>query len=147
MAGALTHSPADVLAVLLADLGLVARSPTGSWPAFVNNRPDGPDSAVIFTDTEGRLGGKTQPDSEVQTAHGVQVYVRAAEHATAYAKANALAVAMDTVTHRLTRLGGVRYVVKNVSRTGDVIRLGNATPESSRQALTINVLVSVRRLA
>ena len=154
MSGALAHSPADVVRNLLVDLGLgTTPSDAGSWPVYAAQEPNTPDSVITIYDTAGRKNGRTQVDGEVQEHHGIQIRVRDANHQDGYAKARAIAVALDeqvaaqgVVVDDIVGTGQTTYVVWNVSRTTDVLSLGKETPTSKRNLFTINAVAALRQL-
>lgn len=144
MAGALAHSPADVLRRWLIGAGLGLDPPSEPWPIFVGAEPAAPDNCVTVYDTLGRAGGFNMTDGERRESHGFQVRVRAAAYPTGYAKARAVAVALDKDTNFDTvAVGGINYLVHTVARTTDVIPLGQ--DQTSRRVLfTVNGLIFVR---
>jgi hypothetical protein len=77
---------------------------------------------------------------------GVQVRVRAATHAAGFAKAEAVARALDEdVYDERVTVDGTAYLLHSVSRTADVFALGKDTPTSKRSVFTINALVALGR--
>lgn len=118
----------------------------GPWPVYAAGEPDKPDSAITVYDTVGRQEGRTHVDGEAQEHHGVQVRVRSAAHTAGYAKARAVAVALDEdVLMNSVHIGAASYRVWAVARTGDVLSLGKESPDSKRSLFTINALVSLRQ--
>ena len=96
MSGSLVHSPADIIRTLLVDLGLgTLPEDSGSWPIYLANTPDSPDSTITVTDTASRKTGRTQFDGQIQEHHGFQVAIRDANHKDGYEKADAIKVALD----------------------------------------------------
>jgi len=146
MSGALDHSPADIVATLLIALGL-GQSPTENtptWPIFVSREPDTPDSVITVYDTSGRLQGRFQTSGEVQEAFGIQVRVRDASHQDGYAKARAIAVALDeSISQESVTVDAATYTVVDVARTSGVFTLGTESPESKRNIFTINAVASL----
>lgn len=96
MPGLLAHSPADITRYLLIDEGLgTLPTDSSSWPVFVGVEADTPDNVITVFDTTSRLDGRTHNEGEVAERQGIQVRVRARDHATAYAKAQAITIALD----------------------------------------------------
>ena len=93
MSGLLAHSPAAIVRQLLIDLAI--GSEAASWPVYATSEPDEPDACLTVYDTAGRLQGRTHPDGEVQGLDGVMIRVRAADAESGWAKANAVAIALD----------------------------------------------------
>lgn len=156
MPGPLTLSPADVIANLLVQLGVASIPVTtsgASWGVYVSNEPTSPDRVITVYDTEGRKNGRTMTDGEIQEHHGVQIRIRSDTYPIGYTKARAVVIKLDrdgvaqpesactTVT-----IGGVRYWIRNLSRTSDVISVGKEAPNSKRTLFTVNYLVSIRML-
>lgn len=144
MPGSLSHSPAKVTRDLLIQAGLGSDGGT-SWPVFATSEPDAPDNAITVYNAAGRGQGTTAPDGEVQESHGVQVRVRCATEETGYAKARAIAVALDAVANALITIAGTQYMVQLIDRSGDVLSLGK-DPSSSRRLFTLNALVTLTML-
>ena len=150
MPGSLDHSPAEVVRRLLIQEGLGSdpADPPGTWPVYANGEPDTPDSAITVYNTQGRDGGRTMTDGERQEHHGVQVRIRAAAFNTGFSKARAIAVSMDEdIVQEFITIGSASYKVWSISRSSDVLFLGNDTPTSKRKLFTINALVSLRQVA
>jgi len=146
MAGSLAHSPADILRYSLIALGLgadpTAVSPT--WPIYVGAEPNVPDNVITLYDTEGRSDGRMNPTGERAEHHGIQVRVRAINHTTGYAKARAIAVALDeSIVLTTVTISGTTYLIHAVSRTSDVIPLGKDVSTSKRSLFTINALAAL----
>lgn len=145
MSGTLNHQPASIIRTLLVTLGLGTEpSASGSWPIFDTSEPDTPDDVITMYDTAGRKQGRVMSNGELQETHGIQIRVRAANSVTGYAKARALAVAIDQSVLRATvTMGASEYLVQAISRTGDVLILGKESPTSRRSVYTINAFVTM----
>lgn len=152
MPGQLDHSPADVVRQLLIDLGLgtaisTAGAPTGAWPVYHASAPPEPDRIITVRSTTGIDGGRSHPDGERLTHHGIQVAIRSVSESEGYIKANAIAIALDQSVRRVTvTVDGVNYLVYCFSKVGDVIPAGKETPTSKRSLFTINPMVSLRKV-
>jgi hypothetical protein len=152
MAGQLDHSPADILRRVLIALGQ-GTAPTdnaldlSAWPIYAGGEPGSPDNVITLYDTPARQDGRSMIDGERQEHHGVQVRVRGATFPVGYAKARAIATAMDTAIYDLSvTLDSSTYRVHSVSRQGDVISLGKESPQSKRSVFTVNAIFTVRKL-
>lgn len=147
LAAALTHSPADIIGALLVSLGLgTDPEAAGSWPVNVSNEPTDPDSCITVYDTSGRTEGRFQTSGETQEHQGIQIRVRAADHATAWTKIHAILNTIDTgVYDEIVAVESESYLVHNVTRTGGVLSLGKED-SSDRRLFTLNAIVSVRQL-
>lgn len=149
MSGSLTHNPALVIRQVLIDLGL--GSDGGStWPIYHTNEPDTPDSVITVFDQAGLQQGRTMPDSERQEAHGIQVLVRHPDEETGYAKARAIAIALDGVRQRSVTIteeagtGTTDYKVWGIRRTSGVLSLGKDKANDYSNLFTVNALVHLR---
>jgi hypothetical protein len=143
----LTHSPADIIGALLVSLGLgTDPEADDSWPVNVVNEPTSPDSCITVYDTSGRTEGRFQTSGETQEHQGIQIRVRAAEHAVGWTKIHAILNAIDTGVYDATvAVESESYLVHNVTRTGGVLSLGKED-SSDRRLFTLNAIVSVRQL-
>jgi hypothetical protein len=145
--GILTHSPARIAAQLLIDLGLGttpnAGGDQGAWPVFYDNLPNAPNNAVAVVDTQG-IDFMRDSFGDRNRHHGFQVVVRGGTHDVGYAKANAIAAALDNVIEaRVVTVDGSDYCVGMARTAGDVLRLG-PEPNSTRRRFSVNGLIYVR---
>jgi hypothetical protein len=151
MPGILANSPADVIAQLLIEMGLVTDPtlvPLQAWPVYVDVEPTTPDSCVTVKDTEGKDDGRTMTDGERHQHHGFQVRVRSAAPPIGFVKANAIAVALDQqVNQALVTLGSHTFIVYEITRTGDVLPIGKDTPNSKRSVFTVNCVSPIRQVS
>ena len=129
--------------VLIA-LGLGAAPPDSPWPCYAAGEPDKPDNCITCYDTMGTNNGRTMIDGETQDLEGVQVRVRAEDHATGWAKASAIKAGLEGTYDQHVVCGETGYVVGNFSRIGDVLCLGKE-PQSKRHLFTINCVVNIER--
>lgn len=145
---ALTHSPADVVRWLLVALGL-GTDPEGgdSWPVFAAGEPDSPDNCITVFDTVGTDDGRVMVTGEAVRHPGIQVRVRAKNHATGWAKADAIRTALaQSVYLEAVAVGGNHYLLHSASKIGNVLALGKESPVSKRSIFTLNCQVSVKQL-
>lgn len=156
MSGRLVHSPADIVRWLIVQGGQGADPtvvdsnglPTGVWPVYESREPDVPDGVVTVYNTQGRDGGRTMVDGERQEHHGILLRIRSGTPVQGFLKARALAVWLDqNVVFVSVAFGGSTYIVKEFSRTGEVIPLGKETPSSQRNIFTVNGVVCLRQTA
>ena len=146
MPGTLDHTPADIVRELLIGLALgTDPDDSGAWPVFSPNEPDLPDEMIAVSDTQGRDGGRTAPDNERAEHQGIQVMVRGKTSPRGWVKANAIAIALDTVWNRNVTMDSSEYTVYGIMRTGNVLPLGKAVPESRRWMFSINAIVSISK--
>ena len=156
MSQPLWHSPADIVRELLVQLGMGSDptvSPGSPWPVYASAEPQSPDNCITVFDTQGTDDGRTmhgfKPDH-----FGIQVRVRAADHPTAWQKADAqIRVALcegvddsslpQTVTLTIP-LPMTRYTVPNFARIGQCLALGKEAPNSRRSIVTLNATVVIQ---
>lgn len=146
MAGDLTHSPADVIAQVLINLGLgTDPSGSGSWPVHVFTEPDSPDNCLTVYETTGESHGRDQITGETQEHYGIQVRVRSASPKTGYTKARDIAVKLaKNVLRTPVTIDSSTYLVQSVDKISNVLPVGMDAPESRRHLFTINSLTSVK---
>lgn len=146
MPGILLHSPAEIVARLITQLGhAVDPSPSldpTSWGAYSHLEPPKPANCITTYDTQGTDQGRTMPDGERATLDGVQVRFRAATFAEGFVKANAVAIALDQQSMVTVAIDGTRYLVIHFMRTSGPINVGKE-PGSSLAVLTVNGLLRV----
>ena len=147
MSGSLDNSPSQIVANLLVDLDVgTDYSLSGSWPVYYSGEPDTPDNLIVVYDVPSIKSGRFQYNGEVQEHHGLLIKVRSTNHATGYAKARAIAIALDENVN----LAGITinsnvYKVYAVSRTSDVISLGKDHNTNNLNLFTIDVVASIRQ--
>lgn len=151
MSGVLTHTPAQILRQLLVDAGhgtLPASS--GTWPVSANKENRALDSTITVYDDEQRDRGRVMTDGSRPVLEAYQIRFRAPTPALAWAKANAVCVALDSVyqeTVSITDSDGTRrrYAVHSINR-GPLIPLHETTPESSHGVFVCNCTSSIKAL-
>ena len=83
---------------------------------------------------------------QVQEHPGIQVRVRGVSHPIGYAKAKAIATALDeSVSYAGVSINGASYRIHAVSRTSDVLDWGKDVPRSNLNIFTVNATVSIRQ--
>jgi hypothetical protein len=143
----LTHSPADILAQVLVDIGQgssPSNNPLQAWPVYTTGEPNAPDNCITVKDTVGQDDGRTMPDGEPMFHPGFQIRLRATDEATGYAKANAIRTALSQILNRTVTIGSNNYFVNCVVRIGQVLPLGKDTPHTKRSLFTLNAMLVVR---
>lgn len=147
--GQLTHSPADVVAQVMIDLGLASGMgadgrPEGVWPVTVDTELNLPDDTVAVTNTEGILNGRIQITGERPEHFGFQVKVRSSLPTTGWNKANLMAVALDQqMSYNNVTLDSSTYEVQAVTRMGGVLAVGRELASTKRFLYTINAVVVI----
>lgn len=148
MPGALAHSPADVVRRLLIALGLGNDPPAEPWPVYVGGEPTVPEDVITVYDVLGVNHGREMARGERQEHHGVMLRFRGREYRSTFAKARAVAVALDEdVSLETVAVDSSSYRVHCVNRRGDVLALNKESFETKRSLFTINATVSLRQVA
>jgi hypothetical protein len=148
MPGSLTHSPADVVRRLVIALGLGNDPPTEPWPVYVGGEPTVPEDVITVYDMLGVNHGREMIGGERQEHHGVMLRFRGREYRATYAKARAVAVALDgDVYLESVAIDASTYRIHCVNRRGDVLALNKESFETKRSLFTINATVMVRQVA
>lgn len=145
MATPLEHSPADITAQLLVDLGLgTDPNDNGDWPVYVNSEPSTPDNCLTVYDTTDRDDGRAMVSGERQVFFGYQIRIRARNHKVGWLKAHEIAISLDeNVYETSVILEGNTYVVHSCNRISGVLPLGKESPTSKRNLYTLNFLASI----
>lgn len=150
MAGALTHSPARVLAKLLADAGQGSdpdAATLGSWPVYWSKEPDAPDECVTVRDSAPRQHARDGWPGGLLQDEGLVLRVRARTHEAGDRKIRAvLAFLNDSVTHRHVPIGSSQYDVWTVDRQSGPVHIGEDAPASHRHVFVANLLVTLVQL-
>lgn len=152
---ALTHSPADVTAQLLVDLGVGEAHDSGeNWSTFEGQEPDTPDDCLTVYLAAGVLHGRQQHGEEVES-HGVQIRVRSRTQGQGFKKAHEVrtALAESVAGAQVTMaadadaaLAAATYRVHCYSEVGSVLAIGK-DGASGRFLHTINALVTLKQLS
>jgi hypothetical protein len=143
--GLLEHSASNIVRQLIVDLDLGTDS--GTWPVKVSHEPDLPDDCITVYDYTGKDLGKTM-DGERSEHPGIQVRTRAADYDEGYAKAEAIAIALDQVSLTNTdhvTIGSASYAVWEVARTGGINFLGKE-PGSERVVFTFTAITTIKQV-
>ena len=142
---ALGHSPADIVRYLLVDLsrGTLPEDET-TWPIYVSQEPDSPDSCITVYDTSGILEGRAQISGEIQEHYGIQIKVRAASPTVAYTKIAEINSWIDeSVRNNSVTIESSQYLVYAITRKGGILSLGKELSASKRNLYTVNAIVSL----
>lgn len=142
------HSPADVVRRVLIGMGLGVDPPSTPWPVRVDLEPHSPEECITVYDTTPQDDGRNQISGERWQHEGIQVRVRARDFPMCWDKACAVKEAMDEdASEEIVTLDGVRYLLHSFSKVSGPIRLGRDKPATGRAIVTINALVTIRKLS
>lgn len=140
-------APAEILQGWLIAEGLGIAStlsiPAPNWQTYYGNQPEKPDAVIVCNDTQGRLDGRIGKTGETVTHPGFQILVRATTHALGYAKAYAIALALDAIRNAQVVIGGETNFIRTATRTGDVLPLG--VDDNRRHSFSINGTLTIGR--
>lgn len=143
----LLHSPAEIIAQVIIDLGSATDgSLNQSWPIYDNVEPNDPDNCLTVYDTAGTPDGRYMVGGIADLHHGVQVRVRSYDHSPGYAKAMEIRALFEPLLNKQVSLGSSLYLIECINKIGDVLPLGQDVPDSKRRAFTINVVTPITRL-
>tara|TARA_R110002020_G_scaffold376130_3_gene587308 strand:+ start:28068 stop:28517 length:450 start_codon:yes stop_codon:yes gene_type:complete len=145
MSGQLTHSPGYVVRKALVDLtdGTLP-SASGAWPIHTANMPNKPDSAILITETAGKISGRDHNSGTIQEHQGIQIMVRASRFSTAYTKAGQIIQSIDEdILRTAVTISSSTYEIQSITRTTGALNIGKEEG-TKRQIFTINAIVSLR---
>jgi hypothetical protein len=152
MSGILYHSPAEIIAQLMVDLGLADfedpdLEPLTGWTVFPLHLPESPDQAIQVKDTHGRLHRRAHVTGIMGEHYGLQLLARSAQDpATPYLKMKAILHFFDTEVNRelvtLEDSDGVEqtYRVNAITRTSMPLPAGK---DGGRFFYSGNVIASI----
>jgi hypothetical protein len=149
MSGELLHTPSEIVAQMLVDLG-VADYPeddglTG-WVIFPTKLPELPEQAIGVIDTTGRLHRRAHVTGVIGEHYGIQFLVRGANApVTSYIKCKELMHFIDTEVNReIVVLGDYTYRVNALTRTSVTMPAGR---DGARFLHSGNALASIELLS
>jgi len=138
MTGVLYHSPSEIIAQMLDDLGLADLQSTGTgdpltgWTVFPIHLPEDPEQALVVKDTSGRIHGRMQPTGVIGEHYGIQILARSSvDPVTPYKRVKLILEAFDTLVNReeVTLIDdnsvSRTYRVNAVTRVGPAVPAGN----------------------
>lgn len=137
----LHHSPSDIVATLIVQLGLGTDG--GDWPVWVDLEQDKPDEAITVQNTLGIYHGRTWPDSKGNEHYGFQVRVRGKISPEAWDKIKSIVEDFDRVKNETVSIGTYQYLVATLKRTGGVMPLGRDIASSFRTVFVVNFTIVV----
>ena len=147
MSGLLNHSPAEITQRQLVS-GSFGTLPSASstWPIFLQNEQDSPDSCITIYDTLGETEGTIQIDGKVVERYSIQIRLRSGLYETAYTKAQAIQQYLDkTIKQTSITIGSDTYLITDYIRRQPILRIGKDIPQSKREILVINYLLKVNK--
>lgn len=154
MTGMLYHTPAEIIAQLIEDLGHATQQGTGTgsawgeWTVFPMHLPDVPEQAILVKDTTGILFGRMQPTGVKGEHYGVQLLARSSQDpGTPYKKLRQIVYSFNTAVKRnsVTLYDSDNavdrvYRVNGITQRTPVLGVGN---EGRRMFYSVNVTASI----
>jgi len=144
------YSPAYIMSRFLIDAGLVIDpQDSGDWPIYVGLIPDDDvvkDDVVACVDTDPLKDGRIMEDGENIFHYGFQLLIRATAYNTCYAKAQELALELETINRDTVVISGTTYRLDNVTQTTGVLLLGQEDGSKRRELFSVNFLVTLKEI-
>jgi len=143
-------APAFIMREYLIDEGLVTDPDSSTdWPAYIGQLPDDnniKDDIVACIDTTPIKDGRIMEDGENIFHYGFQLLIRAIDYNTCYAKASALASALELVNRDEVVISGTTYRLDNVTQATGVVSLGQEEGSKRRELFSVNFLVTLKEI-
>jgi hypothetical protein len=143
------NSPAAIIASYIIAQALASSPVTiQDWPIFISSMPDGYEvksDCVAIYDTPGELQGRLMIGRVIQR-YGIQIKVRAIDAQEGFAKAEAVAVCLDSLRNEDIGVGEDTFRIRNASRTTPVTPLGAEEGTKRRFLFTVNFLISLMKI-
>ena len=154
MSGLLLHSPAEIAAKALVDMGLGfdpdASLPSTPWLCSAHVEMDAPDDVMTVTDAAGDDGPRDMNSGTVARHHGLAIKFRASISNVAWQKAQAVRNALETqvagMSVSVAAKDGVpaaTYRIACFSRIGSLLPLG-LEAGSNRYGVSLNFMAAIR---
>ena len=145
MSGDINHDIQEIVAQLLIDLAQGSDvEMADDWPVYESKMPDSPDNAICIYNSEGFLGGRSQPDGQTQEKYGIQIKVRS-KLLDGYVKLKHIGSTFDQQLVPMSVIIDTdEYTITSMKRMSSIIPLGmDAT--SRRSTWVLNFLASITR--
>ena len=143
----MNHSPAEIMAKHLIDVGLGVADPDAEGAVFFGHRPDKPDACICVYDTAGTMDGRIQQTGEAIQHPGLLIQTRALKYVDAGRLARRIEAHVDTI-HRqqISPDGYHQYLLHAVSRTSPAFSAGQERDKTRRHLFSVNMIVTVEEL-
>ena len=146
----LLTSPAFILASYIIEQtigSMTDPADSSDWPLYVSFMPDSSgvktDAGALY-DTSGIKDGRLMEGQVIQH-YGIQLSIRSNTHVAGWAKAEAIASALDAVLNDSVIIDSVEYQIINITRSL-VISLGAEPGTKERRMFTVNFVVTMKRI-
>ena len=146
MSRLLLHSPADIVRYLLIDAGYgTLPVDSGDWPILIGIHTDTPDRQIALFEEVGTDDGRNMITGTPHEHPGVQVSVRGHDYQESYAKIQAVAVYLDSVSFATVTIASTSYTVQAFTRQNNCVYLGQEKPETRRNMWVFSTTMTVLR--
>lgn len=142
MSSSLRHSPANILRWLLIQLGQGTDPLSNTtWPTYYDTEASSPDEVLTCYDTAPVTDSRSQNSGETSYHYGFMIRVRSREQPGGYAKAVAIADALErNVRGRTVTIDTFSYCVECITGVS-ILRVGKDAPATKRSINTINGMI------
>ncbi len=145
----IADSPALIVQRWMIDIALLGVDPevdtVSDYPVYISQLPDAKeikDRAIAVYDTGGTTEGRIQSTGETIEHFTLQIRIRDNSYDIGYAKASAIAEALDLVNKDVIVIGLISYTIFSANRS-PIIPLGPEFDKRRRHGFTINVLATI----
>lgn len=137
-------SPASLIAQLVVESGaMTAPESHRDWPLFVSHMPNDVVNCGCIYDTSGVQDGRISKSGEVIEHYGIQLTIRSNSYEIGRAKAEQVALILDSIFKSIVVVNSVSYEIQNIKRMSSVISLGTEPGSQRNQIFTVNFLVTI----
>jgi hypothetical protein len=141
----LSESPAAIIAQFLIDEGIMTVPENDDlWPLYISMLPSLKGDCGAIYDTQGTKDGKQMRGKYVGHP-GVMIKIRSEEYITGWDKINDIGKALDVLTAQEVTIDDASFVIKNVSRIGDIGKLG-IEPETRKNLFSLNCICCIEEI-
>jgi len=145
----LAHPPSQIIRELAVLIGQANDPPSGPWPAYYSEEPDGQgvrDNVITFFDVEGWADGRSMLDGEIYEHAGIHVRVRAQRNSQGAPKILTLRNALSAILRYTVDLEANSYFVHCLAKFSTIKDLGDESPNSKRSVHVFDCVAAVIRL-
>lgn len=144
----LKYTPAYIVSRLFIAKGLGTELTAGqSWPIAIGAEPASPDNTITLYSTVGVVDARSHIDGRMFEKFGLQVRIRASNEKLGWQRANKVITSMSQDVRNVeVEVEGTHYLIGCFSRISPIDNQGKADPNSSRNLLFINALVTIKQL-
>jgi hypothetical protein len=142
----LNHSPAEITAKMMADMGITEAFDGDNWPTLVNSEPNLPDNCITVYDTTPRVDARFMTNGAWGRHHGIQIRVRGTTSPVAWTRLNAIYEQLDRDAYTETvALDSNTYEVHAFHGSVPTF-MGKDVPGGKRTFWVLNGTITIRPL-